>query len=102
MSPSYEEVEERLSRSYGAFVGDIPEHPPVSWSVYAASPGGMKRHWHRVVGVAASIVLIVLATALWASPSAGARYRGAEDAQGRPPGVAQLQRTHICPCSSTL
>ena len=102
MSPSYTEVEDRLTRSYGAFVADVPEHPPVSWSGFPATAEGLSRHWHRIVGIAASVVLIVLATTLWASPSAGARYHGAEVLRVGPPGIAQLQRPHLCPCSSPL
>jgi hypothetical protein len=102
MSPSYAEVEDRLARSYQAFVAEVPEDPPVSWSAYRATPERLRRQWHHIVGVAASIVLILLATALWASPSAGARYHGAEELRVRSPGIAQLQRTHLCPCSSTL
>ncbi len=102
MSPSYAEVENRLARSYRALVAEVPDTPPVSWSTYASTPVGLRRHWHHIVGIAASIVLIVLATALWASPSAGARYRGAEDLRGGSPSIAQLQKPHLCPCSSTL
>jgi hypothetical protein len=101
MSPRYAEVEDRLTTSYRAFVTDVPEHPPVPWSAYAATPEGLSHHWHRIVGIAASIVLIVLASTLWASPSAGARYHGAVLRVGTP-AITQVQRSHACPCSSTL
>ena len=101
MSPSHAEVEDRLTEAYRAFVTDVPEHPPVSWSAYAATREGLSHHWHRIVGIAASIVLIVLATTLWATPSAGARYHGSVPRVGTP-AIAQLQRSHTCPCSSTL
>ena len=103
MSPSYAEVEERLARSYRAFVAEVPEHPSVSWSVYAATPKGLRRQWHHIVGIAASVVLILLATALWASPSAGARYHGVEGVrESGLQAIAQLQRSHPCECSPTL
>ena len=102
MSPSYAEVENRLADSYRGFVAGVPEHPPVPWSTYATTAEAPSHHWHRIVGIAASIVLIVLATTLWASPSAGARYRGAEVLRAGTPGIVQLQRSHSCPCSSTL
>jgi hypothetical protein len=101
MSPSYAEVEDRLAQSYRAFVADIPEQPPVSWSAFSAAPKGLGHHWHRIVGIAASVVLVVLATTLWASPSAGARYHGAEVLRVGTPRIAQLH-AHTCRCSSTL
>ena len=83
MSPSYTEVEDRLTGSYCAFVADVPDHPLVSWSAFAMTSNTSSRHWHRIIGTAASIVLIAIATILWASPSAGARYHGAEGLNSR-------------------
>ena len=102
MSPSYTEVEDKLARSYRALVDDIPDQPPVPWSNFSTTPGAIGRHRQRIVGIAASVVLIVLATVLWSAPSAGARYHGAEVVRVRCPEVAQLHRTHLGPCVSAL
>jgi hypothetical protein len=101
MSPSHTEVEDRLTRSYCAFVADVPDHPLVSWSTFTMTSNTPNRHWRRVIGTAASIVLIAVATILWASPSAGARYHGAEGLNSRSPGITQLQRTRPCVCASS-
>jgi hypothetical protein len=102
MSPSYAEVEDRLAGSYRAFVGDVPEHPPVPWSATAVTPVGPSRHLHRLVGIAASIVLIVLATTLWASPSAGARYHPAEVLRVVPPSSSHVHGRPLCLCATDL
>jgi hypothetical protein len=101
MSPSHTEVEDRLTRSYRAFVADVPDRPLVPWSTFAMTSNTPNRHWRRIIGTAASIVLIALATILWASPSAGARYHGAEGLNSRSPGITELQRAHPCMCASS-
>jgi hypothetical protein len=102
MSPSYAEVESRLIDSYRGLVADVPEYPPVPWSAYVATREGRSHHWHRIVAIAASIVLIVLVTTMWAAPSAGARYHGAEVLRVGAPGLPQNHGSHSCRCSSTL
>jgi hypothetical protein len=102
MSPGHAEVEESLTRSYRAFVADVPDDPPVAWSSFATTADGRTRHSHRIMGIAASVVLIVLATILWASPSAGAHYHGAEVVKVEPPGIAQLHGSQLCPCVAAV
>jgi hypothetical protein len=102
MSPSYTEVEDKLTRSYRGFVADVPDHPLVSWSAFTVTSNTPNRHWRRIIGTAASIVLIALATILWASPSAGARYHGAEALKAGSPGITALHRAHPCTCASPV
>lgn len=102
MSPSYAEVEDRLRRSYCAFVADIPDHPLASWSAFTMTSDKPSRHRHRVIGVAASVVLIVVATISWASPSAGAHYHGAEVLRTGSPGISKLYATDLCTCASSV
>ena len=84
MSHSVAEVEGKLKRSLAAFVSDVPDHPPVAWSAFVSAPRAPRHHWRRLAGVAASIVLITLATISWASPSAGERYHGRDALRGAP------------------
>jgi hypothetical protein len=93
MRPSHTEVEERLKNSFRAFASDVPDHPPVPWSTFATTSVTPSRHWHRIIGVAASIILIVLATVLWASPSAGLRYHRGEALRVGPQAIAQIHRS---------
>jgi hypothetical protein len=95
MRPSYTEVEGRLARSFDAFVADIPDHPPVAWSTFSAAPARRNHHRQRILGIAASVVLIFLATVSWASPSAGARYHGAVVLRATTPGISRLDQAHL-------
>jgi hypothetical protein len=72
------DVERRLTRAFHAFVEDVPNYPPSSWSVVSTTSTHPRQHWHRVISVAASLVLIALALALWAAPSGGLGYHGGE------------------------
>lgn len=81
MSLSQNDVEERLTLALHGFAETVPDHPPVPWSVFLKASSGPKHHVARAIGAAASVVLIALATILWAAPSAGARYHGGEAQQ---------------------
>jgi hypothetical protein len=78
MSHSVADVEDRLRHSLCAFVSGVPEHPPVAWPTYVAATKRTRYRLHALVGVAASIVLIALATVLWSTPSAGDRPHGGD------------------------
>jgi hypothetical protein len=72
------EIEERLSRSLHIYASGIPDHPPTPWASAQGDAGCARsrahHHLYGALGLAASVVLVVIATLLWASPSAGARY----------------------------
>lgn len=78
MSLSGNDVEERLTFALHMFAETVPDDPPVPWSEFSKTSSGPRHHLARVIGVAASVVLIALATILWAAPSAGTRYQGSE------------------------
>jgi hypothetical protein len=78
MSLTQGQVEERLIHAFHEFAEVVPEHPPAPWSTVLAASRGPRRHVSHLIGVAASVVLIALATIVWAAPSAGARYHGGQ------------------------
>lgn len=80
MTVSHGEMEERLIHALYVFAEAVPDSPPEPWSTTWISPPtsapASRRHFMPFVGVAASVVLIALASILWADPSAGAGYHG--------------------------
>lgn len=94
MNRSVADVEERLRHSLHSFVSEVPDHPPAPWLSFVAATPRTRHRWHGLVGVAASIVLIALATILWSTPSAGDGPHG-RDAVGT--AFVSLVRTDLRP-----
>lgn len=84
------EVEERLTIALHGFAETVPDDPPVPWSAFVKTPRGPRHHVARLIGAAASVVLIAVATILWAAPSAGARYHAGEAQQTQRPIAASV------------
>lgn len=78
MSLTQGQVEERLIHAFHEFAETVPASPPVPWSTALTASRAPRRHLSHLIGVAASVVLIAVATIVWAAPSAGARYHGGE------------------------
>lgn len=81
MNQSIAEVEERLRDSFHSFVSEVPDYPPAPWPSFVVTTTKVRHRLHGLVGAAASIVLIALATLLWSTPSAGDGPHG-RDASG--------------------
>ena len=81
MNHSVADVEERLRHSLRSFVSEVPDHSPVPWPSFVAATTRTRHRLRGLVGVAASIVLVALATLLWSTPSAGDGAHG-RDAVG--------------------
>jgi hypothetical protein len=91
MNTNHRDVERRLTHALHTFVQDIPDYPPTSWSAVSTTSTHARQYWHRVISVAASLLLIALALALWAAPSGGLGYHGGEALRTSHATYAQLQ-----------
>lgn len=92
MNHSVADVEERLRHSLHSLVSELPDHPPAPWPSFVAATTRTRHRLHGLVGVAASIVLIALATILWSTPSAGDGPHGRDAA-----GAATASLVHTDP-----
>jgi hypothetical protein len=76
MSLSERQVEERVTCALHDFTEVIPDVPPTPWSSVERASFAPRRHTARLLEIAASVIVVALATIVWADPSAGARFHG--------------------------